>query len=250
MARTLVYFVSDVHLGLSLHDPQEREARFLHFLRTLPVERTKALYLLGDIWDFWYEYRDVVPREGARVVAALTALVDAGVEVYFFEGNHDMWCYSFFESLGIRKLSQPAFVTEGGKTFCLGHGDGLGGGSFSFRLLQAVFHSRLCRALFSTLHPTLAFRLAQCWSRSKRETHGNYRFRGTEEPLYRFAARLAGERRVDYFLFGHYHDAVGAQMPSGAQFRLLPDWMHGGEPYACFDTATSSFALNYAERCF
>ena len=94
--RRLVYFVSDVHLGLRTADPVERERRFLSFLDGIPAEETRALYLLGDIWDFWYEYRDVVPREGARVVAKFIALMDEGVQVCFFPSNHDMCCFSFF----------------------------------------------------------------------------------------------------------------------------------------------------------
>ena len=125
--RKLVYFVSDVHLGLRTVDPAEREARFIAFLKGLPAQEMRALYLLGDIWDFWYEYRDVIPREGARVVAALIGLMDAGVEVWFCPGNHDIWTYSYFEQLGMHRFEQPYYVTLDGKDFCLGHGDLLGG---------------------------------------------------------------------------------------------------------------------------
>ena len=89
--RNLIYFVADVHLGLRMQDPAEREARFIDFLKGLPAESMRALYLLGDIWDFWYEYRDVVPRSSARVVAQFIRLMDAGVEVWFCPGNHDIW---------------------------------------------------------------------------------------------------------------------------------------------------------------
>ena len=118
------YFVSDVHLGLQVDDPAARESRFVSFLRSLPQDTT-ALYLLGDVWDFWYEYRDVVPKGYVRVLGALVDLMDRGVEVYFFQGNHDVWTYSYFEELGMKRLEQPALVEMGGHTFCLGHGDGL-----------------------------------------------------------------------------------------------------------------------------
>ena len=97
--RNLTYFVADVHLGLDVNDPAGREARFVAFLRSIPADRTEALYLLGDIWDFWYEYRDVVPKGYVRVFAALTDLMDAGVRVCFFTGNHDVWAYRYFEEL-------------------------------------------------------------------------------------------------------------------------------------------------------
>ena len=118
MSRNLTYFASDVHLGLQVADPAGREARFVSFLKRIPAAETDALYLLGDIWDFWYEYRDVVPKGSVRVFGALTDLMDAGVKVYFFPGNHDIWAYGYFEELGMKILEQP-YVTEiGGKTFC------------------------------------------------------------------------------------------------------------------------------------
>lgn len=141
--RNLTYFVSDVHLGLTVKDPAERESRFIAFLKSIPRDSAKSLFLLGDIWDFWYEYRDVVPREGSRVVAQLIDLMDAGVEVYFCEGNHDIWTYSFFEELGIKKFSQPFVCEIGGKTFCLGHGDALGGSKKGYGLMLKLFHCRL-----------------------------------------------------------------------------------------------------------
>ena len=106
--RRLTFFASDVHLGLDVSCPRDREARFVQFLRSIPKDETEALYLLGDIWDFWYEYRDVVPKGYVRVFAALADLMDSGVSVYFFQGNHDVWTYSYFEELGMKRLVQPA----------------------------------------------------------------------------------------------------------------------------------------------
>ena len=163
-----IYFVSDVHLGLGTKDPAEREARFLSFLKAIPRDRTRALYLLGDIWDFWYEYHDVVPRVGARVVAALIALMDDGVDVWFCPGNHDVWTYSFFEELGMHRFDQPYHVRIDGKDFCLGHGDLLGGARWNYKLMLNIFHCRPLQRLFSTLHPWLGFRIGQGWSNSNR----------------------------------------------------------------------------------
>ena len=231
MRRHLTYFVSDVHLGLQVSDPAGREARFVSFLKGIPAEETEALYLLGDIWDFWYEYKDMVPKGYVRVFAALTDLMDAGVKVYFFEGNHDIWTYRYFEELGIKKLEQP-YVTEiGGKTFCLGHGDGLGPVDRGYRALRSIFHSRFLQACFSTLHPRIAFGLGNGWSRKSRLGKSiGYTFKGEEEPLYKFCVDFnagratAGDPPVDIFLFGHYHCAV--DLPVGeARLLLLRDWI-------------------------
>ena len=241
-SRSLVWFVSDVHLGLRTADPAEREARFVDFLKGIPRD-SLAVYLLGDIWDFWYEYRDVVPREGARVVAELVALMDAGVTVYFFPGNHDMWCFSFFESIGMRRCEQPHLVEIDGRTFCLGHGDGLGGGSFSYRFLNSLFSSRFVQWLFSLLHPWIAYRLGTGWSSGKREKHSRYRFRGESEPLYKCAVEQASQVHVDYFIFGHFHDAVDMALPSGARLIVLKDWIGGGTPHAVFRADTGDLKV-------
>lgn len=234
MERNRTYFVSDVHLGLQAGDPADREGRFVNFLKSISGD-ARALYLLGDIWDFWYEYRDVVPKGYVRVFSALQDLMDKGVEVYFFQGNHDVWTYSYFEELGMKRLVQPALVEIGGRRFCLGHGDGLGPVPAGYRFLRGVFHCRPLQVLFSTLHPWIAFRLGNGWSRRNRlARHQEYKFRGVEEPLYRFAEKFAEENDVDFFIFGHYHADVHMMLPSGAEFHILKDWMEDS-PYRYFD---------------
>lgn len=234
MEKKLTYFVSDVHLGLQVADPEDRERRFAAFLRSLP-ENTEAVYLLGDIWDFWYEYKDVVPKGYVRVLSALQELMDRGVKVYFFQGNHDVWTYRYFEELGMVKLVQPCVVQIAGKRFCLGHGDGLGPVPFGYRFLRGLFHNRLAQTLFSALHPWLAFRLGNGWSRNNRLAHDvQYEFGGENEPLYKFAKDFASENEVDFFIFGHYHVEVDTVLPSGARLMILKDWIHSS-PYLCFD---------------
>ena len=231
--RKQVYFVADVHLGLKVGDPAEREARFLQFLGGIDPAKTRALYLLGDIWDFWYEYRDVIPHEGIRVVHALMSLMDAGIEVYFFPGNHDIWCYRFFERIGIHKMEQPSFQTLDGRTFCLGHGDELGRPHHTF--LYTLFHSRIVQTLFSTLHPWIAYRFALAWSDSNRRGRKQYVF-SEDAPLYRFALETSAERPVGFFVFGHYHVDVDRTLPGGGRFVILKDWIgEGRTPYAVFD---------------
>ena len=234
MEKKLTYFVSDVHLGLQVADPEDRERRFAGFLRSLP-ENTEAVYLLGDIWDFWYEYKDVVPKGYVRVLSALQELMDRGVKVYFFQGHHDVWTYRYFEELGMVKLVQPCVVQIAGKRFCLGHGDGLGPVPFGYRFLRGLFHNRLAQTLFSALHPWLAFRLGNGWSRNNRLAHDvQYEFGGENEPLYKFAKDFASENEVDFFIFGHYHVEVDTVLPSGARLMILKDWIHSS-PYLCFD---------------
>lgn len=234
MSGRLTYFVSDVHLGLQVSDPADRERRFVGFLDSLP-EETESLYLLGDIWDFWYEYKDVVPKGYIRVFASLMRLMDRGVKVYFFQGNHDVWTYSYFEELGMKRLVQPHVVDIGGKRFCLGHGDGLGPVPLGYRILRRAFHNRVLQFLFSLLHPRIAFGLGNGWSRNNRLAHDKtYVFKGEREPLYSFAEKFASENDVDCFIFGHYHADVHMRLPSGAELFVLKDWMKSS-PFICFD---------------
>lgn len=233
MDRDLTFFVSDVHLGLDVKNPAAREARFVEFLRNIPAERTRTLYLLGDIWDFWYEYRDVVPKGYVRVLGAITDLMDKGVNVCYFQGNHDVWTYSYFKELGMVPLEQPLYVTIGMDRFCLGHGDGLGPGDFGYKALRAIFHSKFLQTLFSTLHPWLAFRLGNGWSRNSRLGKDfQYIFRGTEERLYRFCSKALEKEAVNYFIFGHYHCFVDMPVSApgrSARLMVLKDWMDGSD---------------------
>ena len=223
--RKLIYFVADTHLGLRVGDSAEREKRCVEFLRGIPAEETEALYLLGDIWDFWYEYRDVVPKGYVKVFAALTDLVEAGVQVVFVPGNHDIWAYSYFRELGITVKEQPFVAEHGGKRFCLGHGDGLGPVPAGYRIMRACFHSRPLQVLFSALHPWFAFRLGNGWSHSSRLAKNiSYEFKGESEPLYKFCREYP--QKVDFFIFGHYHTMVDMPVEgTGARLVTLGDWI-------------------------
>lgn len=223
MPRRYTYFVSDVHLGLDVAGPQAREAAFVKFLKEIPRYETDAVYLLGDIWDFWYEYKDVVPRGYVRVFAALLDLMDAGVKVYFFRGNHDIWAYSYFSELGMTVLKQPYFVTIGGRKFCLGHGDGLGPGDYGYKLMRWAFHNRFLQKCFSTLHPRIAFKLGNGWSKKSRLAKNiSYIFRGEDEPLYKWCARNA--KKAEFFIFGHYHSRVDIPVKK-SRLLILGDWI-------------------------
>lgn len=238
MDKHLYYFVSDVHLGLEVGDASLRERKFASFLTSLP-QNTKALYLLGDIFDFWYEYRNVIPRRFTRTLGALASLVDRGVEVYFFNGNHDIWTYSYFEEeIGLKILEQPYVVDIEGKRFCLGHGDGLGKGDFGYKLLNWGFKNRFLQWLFSGVHPRWAFGLAHLWSKHNRLAHNDnpWQWRGADERIVKFAASFLKERGgdIDYFIFGHYHYRTAIDMGGGSRMLLLGEWIHNCD-YIVFD---------------
>ena len=238
MPKHLYYFVSDVHLGLRLPEAPERERQFVKFLRDIPVEETEALFMLGDIWDFWYEYRDVVPKGYAQVFAALLDLMDAGVKVYFLEGNHDQWTYGYFASLGmICPGKQPFYIELGGKRFCLGHGDLLGVGNTKYRCIQWVFHNKLFRAMFSALHPRIGMGWGKTWSRQSRTAKPvqDYVYNGEQEPLWKWCA--ACPEKVDYFIFGHFHTRWDIPVGEG-RLMVMADWKKPN--WIVFDTETGA----------
>ncbi len=225
MERTLTYFVSDTHLGIDFKDPAGRERRFVDFLRSIDPERTETVYLLGDIFDFWYEYRDVVPKGFSRVFATLIDLMEAGVKVRFFNGNHDIWTYRYLQSLGIEILTQPYVMDIAGRTFCIGHGDGLGPGRHGYKFMRGVFHCRFLQFLFSMLHPWIAFRLGTTWSHHRRIGYKRpYVFSGEDEPLYKFCVSFSAAHRVDNYVFGHFHCPVDLTLPGGERLMVLRDW--------------------------
>ena len=229
--KNLYYFVSDVHLGLDYLNPEERERKFARFLMQLPPQ-TKKLFLLGDIFDFWYEYKKVIPRGFTRTLGALAALVDRGVEVHFFNGNHDIWTYNYFkDELGFVMERQPAVIELEGKRFCMGHGDGLVKGDRLYKLMRWGFNNPFLQWLFSALHPRWALGLGHAWSRHNRLTKGeSYQFRGDGEQLVRFACQFQNARpsdqKIDFFVFGHFHYKVQYPLACGGLLSIMGEWIN------------------------
>ena len=168
-----VYFLSDAHLGCrSIPHDRTRERRLVRFLDGIK-DKASAVYLLGDIFDFWYEYKTVVPRGYTRFLGKLSELADRGVEVHFFTGNHDIWCGDYLvKECGVTLHTEPMTVEMGDKVFMLAHGDGLGDPDRKFRFLRAVFRNRLCQRMFSCIHPRWAVDFGLSWAAHSRLKHG------------------------------------------------------------------------------
>jgi UDP-2,3-diacylglucosamine hydrolase len=232
------YFIADMHLGLPLYDPAERErkvVRWLDFIKT----SASAIYILGDAFDFWWEYKYVVPRGHVRFLGKLAELTDSGVAVHFFPGNHDLWVREYLhEECGIAMHDAPTEkVTLGEKTFFLAHGDRLGDDTpATLTLLQRIFANRFLQRAYTMLHPRWAFAVGYTWSRKNRLSKGiAVPFRGEDEGQYKFAAQMAQRQKIDYFVFGHRHTPLAVDLPnSSAQLVLLSDWITGST-YADFD---------------
>ncbi len=237
MSRNKHYFVADVHLGLQAFDPVKRERVFTDFLNTLPQE-TSSLYLLGDIFDFWYEYKYVIPKGFARTFGALASLADRGVEIFFIKGNHDLWTFGYLErELGIKILEEASVIDINHTCFFIAHGDELVEDP-SHRFMKRVFKNRFMQFCFAAVHPRWGISFALNWSRHNRLARGKtYPFRGESDPLYKFASGIEEKVNAHHFIFGHMHTPGSAITPKGAGFHILGEWIHGCE-YLVFDSDT------------
>jgi len=228
------YFISDAHLGsLATQDPREQEKHLCRFLDEIKPQ-AGSLYMLGDIFDFWFEYRNAVPKGFTRLLGKLSELTDAGIAVHFFTGNHDIWCKDYLtRECGVVMHYGPEVVEIEGKTFFLAHGDGLGDDSKSFKLLRSIFHNPCCQWLFRWLHPDLGLPFGLNWAKNSRIRHmqggteADPPYRGeNEEPLVLFAKQYIKEHpQTDYLIFGHRHIELDLMLTRQNRLLILGDWI-------------------------
>lgn len=226
--RTLTYFISDLHLGAGyIPDPREHERRVVSWLRSI-APTARRLYLLGDILDYWWEYRDVVPRGFTRFFGALAELADSGTEIVWFKGNHDIWIYDYLPSEIGLIVHDGIMLTElDGRRFLLEHGDGVGRLPWTFRALRWLFRCRPAQVAFAAIHPRWTVGFAHAWSAHSRKKGGYIPKAGVGESLVDFAReynRQAAEK-VDYFIFGHQHIVLDRSLDDGARVVILGDWI-------------------------
>lgn len=235
-----IYFASDVHLGApAIKDKRLHEKIFVDWLDKVKKDADE-IYLLGDIFDYWYEYKTVAPRGFVRFLGKICEITDSGIKVHIFTGNHDVWIFDYLPSeCGVEVHRKPIEFECKGKRFFVGHGDGMGGYDKGYALMKAVFESKIAQFLYSLLHPTLAGWIANTWS-SKSRKHNNkntkmHVFRGADkEHQVMFAKEfLQNGGKADYFIFGHRH--IVADYPiETSRVLIIGDWMWNFT-YAVFD---------------
>lgn len=227
----MYYFASDIHLGLPAGiDPEKRERLFVQWLDQT-AQDAEAIFLVGDIFDFWYEYRHVVPKGFTRTLGKFSELSDRGIPIHFFGGNHDIWTFRYLhDECGLILHHDPYTLFElGGRRVVIGHGDVLGPRPRGQRILSAIFRNQLLRTLFSALHPYWAISLGHGWSQSNRASRPvSHKFRGEEEPIVRFAHRYQQEHPTapaDLFVCGHIHCAELYPLQEGGTIAFLGEWI-------------------------
>ncbi len=240
-----IYFASDFHLGIP--DPEsslQREKKLVHWLEDIRND-AHEVYLMGDIFDFWFEYKSAVPKGYVRLLGKITELTDSGIPVYVFRGNHDIWAFKYLQKeCGVKLYRKPLLKSFNGKAFLLTHGDGLGPGDNGYKFLKKVFEFPLNQWLFRWLHPDLGTRLGLFFSRRSRlaniarEQEEGYDRKNEDLPLWHYAKQMKQEYpEIDYFIFGHNHLMRKSALGENAAFVLLGDWISYFS-YAVFDGET------------
>jgi len=233
-----VYFISDFHLGAPDYDKSLiREKKIVRFLDAIKAS-AEVIFIVGDMFDFWFEYKTVIPKGYTRILGKLAELVDSGIPIHFFVGNHDMWMRGYFEKeLHIPVYFEPKTFVFNNKSFFIGHGDGLGPSDHGYKFIKKIFRSPICQYLFGLLHPTLGIGLANYFSRKSKEKTGisDEIFLGEEkEWLIIFCKEILQKQHYDYFIFGHRHLPMNYKLNAKSSYVNLGDWIRTFT-YATFD---------------
>jgi len=223
-----IYFASDFHLGVpNKEKSRERELLLVKWLDIISKDAAEV-YLVGDLFDFWYEYKTVVPKGFVRFQAKLAELCDRGIQVHVFTGNHDMWMFNYFEEeLGVKMHREPITKECNGAKFFIGHGDGLGPGDHGYKFIKKVFSNPLCIWLFKWLHPDIGVGLANFWSGRSRDANlaDDEIYRGDEnEWLLQYCKSVLEKEHYDYFIFGHRHLVLDRVVGDNSRYINLGHW--------------------------
>ena len=224
-----IYFASDQHLGAPTPEASlPREKKFVAWLDTIK-EDAGTVFLLGDLFDFWFEYKTVVPKGFVRVLGKLAELKDVGIDIYFFVGNHDLWMRDYFQKeLNIPVFHKPQEFDINGKIFLIGHGDGLGPNDHGYKRMKKVFTFPFFKWLFRWLHPDIGVRLGHYFSVKNKLISGDVdaRFLGEEnEWLAQYCRRKLTEKHYDFFVFGHRHLPLEIELNNNSTYINLGDWI-------------------------
>ena len=233
-----IYFISDFHLGVpNDKDSRKREDKIVAWLNSISHD-VQILYLMGDVFDYWFEYKEVVPRGYVRLLGKLAELSDAGVEMHYFTGNHDMWVFDYLpKEIGLQIHRAPIQKEYNGKKFFLGHGDGLGPGDFGYKFIKKVFANKLSQWLFARVHPNTGIGLMKFFSRKSRIATGtsdDVYLGDDKEWLMIFSREVLQKEHYDYFIFGHRHLPLDKQLNDQSRYINLGEWINHFT-YAVFD---------------
>lgn len=224
-----IYFFSDFHLGTPNEESSRaREQKIVSFLNDIEQD-AQEIFLVGDVFDFWYEYKKAIPKGFARLQGKIAQLTDKGIPIHYFIGNHDMWTYGYLEKeLGVMLHKEPIIIQRNGKTIMVGHGDGCGPGDYKYKMLKKVFRFPPFQFLFGLIHPDIGIWIAQKWSYNSRYNNIEKEALGKDkEWLYQYCVEQKKiNLSIEYFIFGHRHLVLDYDIDgTNARYINLGDWI-------------------------
>jgi len=231
------YFASDFHLGLYPYEKSAQREKVIVQWLDLIKQDAGALFLVGDIFDYWYEYKKVSAKGFVRFLGKICEFTDKGIPVYFFTGNHDVWVFDYLPSeTGVQVFYNPIEIEINDRSFIIGHGDGVGPNDSGYKILRGIFHNKILQFLFSRLHPNFTYWIGHSWSK-----HSRYS-KGLSEPFYGvdkefnilYAKDYLTHKHIDYFIFGHRHIPMDIKLNESSKLINLGEWIFSNT-YAVFD---------------
>jgi UDP-2,3-diacylglucosamine hydrolase len=251
MQQNKIYFASDFHLGAPNYESSlAREKRIVAWLDEVKTDAAE-IFLIGDVFDFWFEYKRAIPKGFVRLQGKIAEITDSGIPVHWFIGNHDMWIFDYIpKELGVKMYKTEIEREFFGKKFMIGHGDGLGPGDRGYKFIKKVFRNKVCQWMFARLHPNFGIGLANLLSRKSRVATGqaDATFYGEDkEMLIQYCKSKLTEKHFDYFVFGHRHLPIEFELSANSKYINIGDWITYFS-YAVFDGEKLELIQNYKPK--
>ena len=224
--RNKIYFASDFHLGAPNNvESIQREKKICEWLEKIKNE-AKEIYLLGDLFDFWFEYKKVIPKGFERLKGKLAQLTDSGIKIHLFVGNHDLWTFGYLENeIGLKIYKESKIIKLNGKKFYLSHGDGLGSGNKIYKFLKFIYSNKICQFLFSLIPSNIGISLAQFLSKQSRIKQNPSNEKLGETYLTNYCKKQLEKHHIDFFIFGHIHQPKKILISHNSSYVNLGDWV-------------------------
>ena len=219
------YFAGDFHLGKpDLKISHERELKLIRWFDYIKKD-AQEIFLMGDVFDFWFEYKNVIQRENLLFINKIRELIDSGLNIHYFKGNHDLWMLDFFQNIGVRVYDDPQLIQINKKKLLIGHGDGLGDGDYGYKILKKIFINKVCQALYRLIHPDIGLKLGRWFSGSHKGVKKNFNAKRNNERLINYCKEFDKKISNDTYIFGHSHYISEEKINNNAFYYNAGDWI-------------------------
>tara|TARA_B100000405_G_scaffold275142_1_gene216322 strand:- start:464 stop:1216 length:753 start_codon:yes stop_codon:yes gene_type:complete len=221
-----IYFAGDFHLGRpNKESSSEREKKIIRWLNEIKSD-AQEVFLMGDLFDFWFEYHNVIPKNNLRFLASISNMIDEGINFHYFVGNHDLWVINYFEELGIKVYSNTQSFKINSKTLLAGHGDGIGKGDTGYKILKSIFKNKICQFLFRWIHPDIGIPLGEFLSGSKTKMNITSKAKVNDKRIFQYCVNYNHKSPTDIFIFGHSHYVNKEKISDNSIYFNCGEWIN------------------------